>query len=246
MALSSLQKSLLTSFSVGSVLFGFSTVPLAMLRTLPVEVEVSEQVVFEDEVDALSGPYLGVTGALTAALCFGILGVSGWRSAAKNAESEQEKSSQLETHLLACKAELERLRFSDARLSAEHLEEFLEPHGKPALAGVSNRNGFDSQPSLPTHRNEASIEYPQVRMSDGSHQSTHVVTKEETIVAQDRTALQSSLLPMKSPRVAQNASVPFSHPAGQKPEHEIQSVLNQLKDLVAHVESMRDDEALAL
>jgi hypothetical protein len=127
MALSPLQKSLLTSICASSVLFGISAAPLAIFRTQPIEVQIKNKTVLESEVSNLAGPYLAISGAICAALSFGVLGVSGWRSAASKSEVAQGKNSALENSLLACKAELERIKFSESRLKAENLGEFIRP-----------------------------------------------------------------------------------------------------------------------
>ena len=125
MTLSPFQKALVSSVCVSSAVFTIATVPLAMFRSQPVEVQVQNEAVFASELNALAGPYVGVAGALSLALGAGILGVSGWRLAATKSEAEQAKSSDLQRDLMASQAELERIKFSDARLKAQGLEAFL-------------------------------------------------------------------------------------------------------------------------
>lgn len=132
MTLSPLQKSFLSSVCVSSALFAATTVPLAMFRSQPVEVQLQNRPVFESELSDLTGPYLGIAGTFSLALGAGILGISGWRSAARKSEADEAKSSELERNLLAYQAELERIKFSDARLKAQDLDAFLEPQAEPA------------------------------------------------------------------------------------------------------------------
>lgn len=132
MTLSPLQKSFLSSVCVSSALFAVTTVPLAMFRSQPVEVQLQNRPVFESELSDLTGPYLGIAGAFSLALGAGILGMSSWRLAASKSEADEAKSSELERNLLAYQAELERIKFSDARLKAQDLDAFLEPQAQPA------------------------------------------------------------------------------------------------------------------
>lgn len=233
MALSALQKSLLMSFSAGSILFGVSTVPLALFRSLPIEVQVSEQVVFENEVNALAGPYLGITGAVSAALGFGILGLSGWRSSAAKAEHEQEKRSQLENHLLASKAELERVRFSDARLAAEQLDGFLKPQSQTIS---------EPQPMLEkSFWNRTNAKNYEVIASHGYEHPGNGFTNSapQTAAASDTYQRQSDIASSKEAQNSEPTKLSRGEHSEERLEQEIKSVLGQLNDLVARVESIQ-------
>lgn len=132
MTFSPVQKALVCSACVSGGIFAATAVPFAMYSSQPVELQLQNQQVFSSELNALSAPYLGVTGAFSVALGTGILGVTGWRLAASKSEAEKNKASELERNLLACKSALEKMQFSDTRLKAQNLETFLEPAPQPA------------------------------------------------------------------------------------------------------------------
>lgn len=126
MPLSPLQKALLSSLCISGAVFTVSTAPLAMYRSQSLQVQVQNESVFAAELDALAGPYIGIASAISLLIGAGVLGISGWRTAAKESEVEQARAAELERNLLASKAELERVKFSEARLKAQGLEGFLE------------------------------------------------------------------------------------------------------------------------
>lgn len=137
MTLSPLQKSFVSSLCVGSTVFTAAAVPLAVFGSQSVEVQMQNQPVFASEMRALAGPYLGLAGTFSAAVGAGIMGMSGWRLAARRSEADKAKSSELERSLLAYQAELERIKFSDARLKAQALEAFLEQDQVPNSSEAS-------------------------------------------------------------------------------------------------------------
>ena len=137
MTLSPFQKALLSSMCVGSAVFTAATLPLAIFRSQPVEVQVRNESIFSSELSALAAPYLGIAGVFSTAVGVGILGVSGWRSAARKSEDEQAKSSKLQKSLLDYQVELERIKFSDARLTAQNLGTFLEPQNASSPQAIA-------------------------------------------------------------------------------------------------------------
>lgn len=264
MSLSPMQKSILLSTSVSSVLFGVSTVPLALYSSSPLEVQFRNQPVFDNEMKALAGPYLGLAGTVSVALGVGFLGMSGWRSAATQSETEKSKRSDLEKHLLACKAELERIKFSDARLQTEKLGDFLQPERVPAPQRQSaparavspssyqvissptpNRShGIAGNHSLaaanPPRHPAATTFQPQ---GAGMHTAGTVTepqpTKPQLYTANAQVAQHLGASPITKAATPK----PPAQQADMGSEREIQVMLKQLSDLMARVESLQDGGA---
>lgn len=259
MSLSPLQKSLLLSVSVSSVLFGVSTVPLALFNSLPVEVQVRNQPVFEDEMNALAGPYLGVAGAVSAALGVGILGMSGWRSAASKTEHEQTARADLEKNLLACKAELERIKFSDARLQMEKLGDFLQPELAPLpnqqmIPAYQAPNAVPAQPYEVVQNHVQGLHY--ALGSAAAHGPANGGTaihpqRHGGYAAVDAPQPHKPHLYTANAQVAEHlgassvakAAVPVAsaanHASEQAPDKQIEAMLQQMHDLMVRVESLR-------
>jgi hypothetical protein len=267
MSLSPLQKSLLASASVGSVIFGVSTIPLAANSSLPVEVKVRNQPVFEDEMNALAGPYLGVAGTVSIAVGIGILGMSGWRSAASHSESEKVKRSELEKNLLACKAELERIKFSDARLQNEKLGDFLQPEPARALQQHQTVPSQQMPQGMPSqsyaviqdqqyvvHQPAASVQSPTASPNPTKLGGSHAFTREMQVAQVPEHSSRSHLYTTNA-QVAQNlgaASIGHQPHAAQSTlanhvlevdsDPNMQAMVRQLHDLMARVESLQAEK----
>ncbi|MBE7383499.1 MAG: hypothetical protein F6J95_019040 [Leptolyngbya sp. SIO1E4] len=253
MTLSPLQKALVSSVCVSGALFTATTVPLAMFRSQPVEVQVQNQPVFESELNALAGPYLGVAGTFSVALGASILGMTGWRLAASKSEAEQAKSSELKRDLLAYQAELERIKFSDARLKAQDLEAFLEPHQS---AGI--------QPAaMPIHQQAAA---PVVQHNSSTVRNTVLAAEKKPLTAvptpqgsepqtlhnaNDLKTIKQSVLELVMHQLQEPAATMANQAAADKPsahvpsrlekasENQLESVLHQLHTLAEQVEDLR-------
>lgn len=126
MTVSPFRTSLLFSILLSGSVFTAATLPLAMFRSQPVQVQVQNKTVFDSELNAISNPYLWLTGGFSAVLGIGTLALSGWRLSANKLEKDREKAAEMEQKLQASKTELERVSFSSARLGAQGLDSFLE------------------------------------------------------------------------------------------------------------------------
>lgn len=268
MSLSPLQKSLLTSASIGSVLFGILTIPLAAYRSLPVEVNIRNQPVFENELNALAGPYLGVAGTVSVALGIGILGISGWQAAGTQSEVEKAKRSELERNLIACKAELERIKFSDARLQNEKLGDFLQPEHPPV---TQQHQASTPQPvyhEMPAQacavvQGQQYLEHYRPTASNHRPAPTQTVPSSavsyslpgEAPTAQPSSSSSRAHLHTTNAQVAANlATAPISYeptasenfPADNhveaNSEQNLQVMLTQLHELMARVESLQTEK----
>ncbi|NER80618.1 MAG: hypothetical protein F6K42_13795 [Leptolyngbya sp. SIO1D8] len=262
MTLSPLQKALLSSACTSGAVFTIATVPLAMYRSQPVEVQVQNQPVFASELNTLAGPYLGVTGAFSVALGAGILGMSGWRLAASKSESEQAKSSELERSLLAYKAELERIKFSDTRLKAQDLEAFLEQQPpsstQPATTAVQHLHAVHSEPALVAQNQSfaslnnpmASEQKPLTAITDDPSVHTQIPALSKTKTAQ-HSVLELVMHQMQEPtamahKATSSNGEKLNHSSGNLSNHlekasenQLELVLSQLHNLAEQVESLR-------
>lgn len=137
MTTSPLSKAFFISACIGGSLFAVANAPLALWKSQTVQVQVQNRVVFESELNDVSGPYLGIAGALSGAVGLGIFGVTGWRFAATKIEEEEARKTQLEKDLQTHEARLEQLTFSDTRLQAGGLESFLEKRDTPVVQSAS-------------------------------------------------------------------------------------------------------------
>lgn len=246
MTLSPVQKALLCSACVSGGIFTATAVPFAMYSSQPVEVEMQNQSVFASELSALSGPYLGVTGAFSVALGTGILGLAGWRLAASKSESEKAKASELERNLKACKATLERMQFSDSRLKAQNLGNFLEPQAAQPVANFRSHAAAEAVASPKAqeivHRPPTAAHQPQdatLAVSGGAHSILEMAMHGQQPAPRAVATNGASLVPMQPVPPVQSSRRPSY--VEKAPEHNLEALINQVRVLEAQVEDLQSN-----
>ncbi|NET10389.1 MAG: hypothetical protein F6K09_31825 [Merismopedia sp. SIO2A8] len=118
-------KFLMSSTVLAGVVFCAATVPLATFNSKTVTVQVNEEPILMGQVQELAPPYLGI--ATLFSLGAGIVSLStlGWRQSSQRLESVTEKATVLEQKIQEQSYLIESLKFSDRRLAAAGLDQFL-------------------------------------------------------------------------------------------------------------------------
>jgi hypothetical protein len=136
---SPLKKYILPAFLLPSAVFAASTLPLAVLSTQQVAVEIQEETVFTGQLRDIATPYLAL--ATTVSVTVGIAGVAvtGWQQS-KSKSTELEAQLEQQQNVLKKKEEqLEELKLSPTILEAAGLDSFLEesrPQLQPMMTPV--------------------------------------------------------------------------------------------------------------
>lgn len=216
MGQSSFAQSLLAATCVTGVMFSAAALPFAALKTNIVSVELQNQPIFKSELQYLAAPYLSVTGAMSVAVGVGVFGVLGWRNSARKLVSAEATKGDLSKNLATYQAELERIKFSDARLRTQNLSGFLQPESswvepsEPVLTVAAA-----PQPVKSVHRVPQPLAQPRV-----------------SVVTAQPTAVPSGY-----------AKVEPSEPARPTPsdprQESLETVLTQLQYLSRQVEELR-------
>ncbi|MFH7242239.1 MAG: hypothetical protein ACHWZW_05240 [Spirulina sp.] len=161
MSQSSFAQSLLASTCVTGIIFSATALPFAALKSNVVNVEIQNQPIFTSELQYLAAPYLAVAGGVSAAVGVGVFGILGWRSSARKLSNTVATNADLSKSLDVHKAELERIKFSEARLRTQDLSQFLQadstswaasPAPRPTRVPKSNIEIVDAEPVIPMHR----------------------------------------------------------------------------------------------
>jgi hypothetical protein len=172
MSQSPLARSLFTSACVSGVVFSAAALPFAAFKSNIVDLELQNQSIYSAELQYLAAPYLAATGGVSAALGLGVFGLVGWRQSARRvAEAESARQEMLRS-LTAHQAELERIKFSEARLRSQNLTAFLQPGvdgaalapapngAEPYASAVVGMGSTASQPSFAAATAEVSQNVP--------------------------------------------------------------------------------------
>ncbi|MBD0334749.1 MAG: hypothetical protein ICV62_04615 [Cyanobacteria bacterium Co-bin13] len=258
MSMSSIQRALIPAACIAGTVFAVSTAPLAMYRSEVVAVELKNRPLFAAEVRDLAGPYLGLTGMMSVSIGASILGFAGWRQASRKSEAAESKLSGLEQNLLVQQSELEAVKFSEARLRAQHLDAFLEPQSpveaanqqvqRAPLAAVPNPNAAhiasvspatpvaSSPAALVNNPNETSyVSYTGLIHRQTSPTNPVNVAKDKAMMA--LSAAQSYASYTRSSGVVDSA---VNGPGNGNVEGvQLDHLLVQLKELATQVEELR-------
>ncbi|HIK31406.1 MAG TPA: hypothetical protein IGS17_04085 [Oscillatoriales cyanobacterium M59_W2019_021] len=134
---SPLKKYILPAFVLPSAIFAASTLPLALLSTQQVAIEIQEETVFTGQLRDIATPYLAVATAVSVTVGIAGVAVTGWKqSTSKSTELEAKLEAQ-QTVLKKKEEQIEELKISPSVLEAAGLDSFLQDSNpKPQLALV--------------------------------------------------------------------------------------------------------------
>jgi hypothetical protein len=223
MSQSSFAQSLFASACVTGVIFSATALPFAALKSNVVNVEVQNKSIVTSELQYLAAPYLAVAGGVSLAVGVGVFGLLGWRNSGQKLASTTEAKDDLSKRLAAHQSELERIKFSDARLTSQDLSQFL--HTDPAWPAPtvvsppspsSNIQIVSDQPVLPMHY----IESPATSPTKLAHAMKPSVVS--AVISPTMAAVESR--PSDSPAVAQEP---------------LDSLMSQIQQLSRQVEELR-------
>lgn len=224
MSQSPFARSLFISACVSGVAFSIAATPFALFKSNTVGLSLQNRDVYSSELKYLAGPYLALAGGVSAALGLGVFGLVGWRQSARKIASAESDRQNLAHSLSVHQAELERIKFSEARLRSQNLSGFLQPEF--ASPPVVQSNGFHEAVALEVAAKVAAESHSSVPpMGFAVAPAAHP----NPMPKEPQSFDQSAILGVKSVR----ASGPE---AGAEP---LESLLQQLQQISKQVEELR-------
>lgn len=116
---------LLSSVLLAGTVFSITALPLATLGSKPVTIQLEERPVFVGQLRELAGPYLALATGISLGVGVVSLATSSWRHAVYKLEQSETEIAALKQQLSEKQTLVERLRFTDMKLQASGLEQFL-------------------------------------------------------------------------------------------------------------------------
>lgn len=226
MSQSPFARSLFISACVSGIAFSIAATPFALLKSNTVGLSVQNRDVYSAELKYLAGPYLALAGGVSAALGLGVFGLVGWRQSARKIASSESDRQNLAHSLSVHQAELERIKFSEARLRSQNLSGFLQP--EIASLPVAQSNDFQEAVALELAAKAAA-------------ESRSPVPPMSFVVAP---SVRPSALPEESQSFDQVASLgaavnPVHVSAPDTVAEPLESLLQQLQQISKQVEELR-------
>ena len=126
MTASPLKKIVVTPIMISAVVFGVLSLPLALLGSKPVNIQLQGESVLYGKLRDIATPYLGFASAISLGTGIASVAIIGWRTSIRKSSQFQTKLSDLAKNLKEQEAQLEALKLSESRLEASGLSQFLD------------------------------------------------------------------------------------------------------------------------
>lgn len=146
MTASPLKKLVVTPIVISTVVFGVLSLPLALLGSKPVTIQLQGESVFYGKLRDLATPYLALSSALSLGAGIASVAITGWRSSVRKSSQVQAELSDLAKHLKEQETQLEALKLSESRIEASGLNQFLD---EPAIAQQPEKTSVTHLSAVP-------------------------------------------------------------------------------------------------
>jgi hypothetical protein len=123
---SPLKKFILTPVVLSAAVFGVLTLPLAVLGSKPVTIQLQQEPVFQGQLKDVATPYLGLVAAISLGAGIANVAVTGWRLSSRKSSQIEAQLSTLAQSLKEKEELLEALKLSESQLEASGLNAFLD------------------------------------------------------------------------------------------------------------------------
>jgi hypothetical protein len=171
MSQSPFARSLFIAACISGALFSVTTAPLAVFKTNTVGFELQNKTIYSSELKYLAGPYLALAGGVSAAIGMGAFGLMGWRQSSRKLAGAEAARQALAHDLAIHQAELERIKFSEARLRSANLNTFLYPtHTEESSVSAASKVGAEVNAPRPNTVSTALSDPPSQAFSPGFSQ----------------------------------------------------------------------------
>jgi hypothetical protein len=193
---SPLKKYLLPALVIPCTVFGISTLPLAVLSSQQVAVQVQDEPVFQGQLREIASPYLVLATTVSAAIGVAGVAVTGWKQSTSKSSELEDRLSEKQAALQHKEAQLEELKLSANFLAASGLDAFVDmeieqPQRPVAQEAVVTASPVIERPKLaivPTVEPEVQrrqvIEFPTAAIQSAPAPIDTIQTQVEQLKAQ--------------------------------------------------------------
>jgi hypothetical protein len=144
MTTSIFKKFVLPPVLLSTGIFATLTLPLALLGSKPIAIQLQEEPVFHGQLRDVAAPYLGLASLLSLGTGVASVAVAGWQQSSRRSAQVEQQLFGLQKSLKEKEEQLEQLKLSEPRLATVGLNSFLEdevsqestPTSKPATTAT--------------------------------------------------------------------------------------------------------------
>ncbi|MGQ4647086.1 hypothetical protein [Lyngbya aestuarii] len=144
---SPLKKFVLAPVILSASVFAALTLPLALLGSKTISVQMQKEPVFNGEIRDIATPYLGLATLLSLGAGVASVALTGWQQSARKSAQVEEKLSGLAQQLQEKEEQLKELKLSESRLKTSGLKEFLAQETESSVASSPQSKAKIAPPS---------------------------------------------------------------------------------------------------
>lgn len=126
MTVSPLKRFLLPSVVLSGAIFSLLTLPLAVIGSEEIVIQLKEEPLFHGKVRDVAAPYLGFATVLSLGVAVGSVAITGWRESSRKSAQIDEELSTLQDNLKEKEGKIEELKLSELQLQASGLNFFVD------------------------------------------------------------------------------------------------------------------------
>jgi hypothetical protein len=126
---------------LSATVFAALTLPLGVLGSKPVTINLQQEQVFQGQLRDVATPYLGLASVLSLGAGLASVAITGWRLSTRKSSQVEAQLSAIAQHLQEKEAQLEALKLSESRLEASGLSKFIDE--EVPLEQLLNKNTAD-------------------------------------------------------------------------------------------------------
>jgi len=155
---SPLKKFVLAPVVLSASVFAALTLPLALLGSKTISIEMQKEPVFSGQLRDIATPYLGLATLLSLGAGVASVAVTGWQQSARKSAQAEEQLSGLAQQLQEKEELLKELKLSETRLKTSGLKEFLAQETESTATSSPQTDAHTAPPS----QEEQPVALPQV------------------------------------------------------------------------------------
>lgn len=184
-----MKSSLLSSALLACTVFSALTLPLAIMGSKSVQIEVQKENVFSGTVREAAVPYLGMAGLISLGAGVVSLSIAGWKSSHQKSNQIEEQLSAIQQELENKEIQIENLQISESYLKKSGLDQFLEslPDQEPLLASEPLKHSqvqptVEIQPVVPVIPTSVAHDIaPKVREGDAASHPVAIHSRPQAV-----------------------------------------------------------------
>lgn len=209
MTASIFKKFILPPVLLSAGVFATLTLPLALLGSKPVAIQLQEEPVFHGQLRDVATPYLGLASLLSLGTGVASVAVAGWQQSSRKSAQVEQQLSGLQQHLQEKEELLKELKLSEARLATVGLDSFLDGETpNPASEKAQPSLQHSSQPVEAIEPFIVITEEPTEEFNSTVHAATARFSSAQTYLAYT----QATPIQKQQPQTSELASIPEVQP----------------------------------